>query len=197
MALPGVPSLGLNAAFSLATNLLGLRTDPYQAFNFLIEIENILVGGFSECTGLQVETEITPYREGGVNEYEHRFIGPAKNPPLILKHGLTQIDGLWLWHQEIVQSINTGKVSRRNGTIYLLDKKKVPVMWWNFKEAFPYKWTGPELRADSGNIAFETVELAHRGLSRPTLGSVIAGIGAELTGSLDISISGSASGGVF
>ena len=30
-----MPSLGLNAAFSLVTNLLGVRLDPYQVFNFM------------------------------------------------------------------------------------------------------------------------------------------------------------------
>ena len=60
-------------------------------------------------------------------------------------------------------------------------------MWWDFKEAFPYKWTGPDLRASSSDVAFESVELAHRGLSRPTLAGLVAGIGAEIAGSLDIS----------
>jgi len=177
-----MPSLGLNAAFSLATNLLGVRLDPYQSFNFLVEIEGILAGAFSECTGLQVETEFLDYREGGVNDYVHRFAGPTKYPPLMLKHGFTQIDGLWVWHQDVAQ----GKVERRNGTIYLLDKNKLPVMWWDFKEAFPYRWTGPDFRADSASVAFESVELAHRGLSRPTVGGLFAGIGAEIAGSLDV-----------
>jgi phage tail-like protein len=185
-----MPSLGLNAAFSLATNLTGIRADPYQSFNFLIEIDDILTGGFSECTGLQVETETEEYKEGGVNGYVHRFIGHTKNPPLILKHGLTQIPGLWMWYQEVAQGIDQGKFKRHNGTIYLLNKQRIPVMWWNFKEAFPYKWTGPEFRADSNSVAFESIELFHKGLSRPTLGSLVAGIGAELTGALDISVSG-------
>lgn len=174
-----MPSLGLNAALNLATNLLGVRVDPYQAFNFFVEIEGILAGGFSECTGLQVETEFHEYREGGVNEYAHHFAGPTKYPPLILKHGLTPIDGLWNWHQDVIQ----GHIKRRNGTIYLLDKQKIPVLWWNFKSAFPYKWTGPDLRADSGNVAFESVELFHRGLSRPNLGS-LAGAAASALGGL-------------
>jgi phage tail-like protein len=177
-----MPSLGLNAAFGLVTNLLGIRADPYQVFNFLVEIEGILAGGFSECSGLQVETEFFDYREGGLNEYVHRFAGPTKYPPLILKHGLTQIDGLWSWHQDVISS----KIERRNGTIYLLDKQRLPVMWWDFKEAFPVKWTGPELRADSGSVAIESVELTHRGLSRPTLGSILAGIGAEISGSVSL-----------
>lgn len=178
-----MPSLGLNAAFGLVTNLLGVRADPYQVFNFLVEIEGILAGGFSECNGLQVETEFLDYREGGQNDFVHRFAGPTKYPLLILKHGLTQIDGLWSWHQDVV----TGKIERKNGTIYLLNKQRIPVIWWDFKEAIPLKWTGPDLRADSGNVAIESVELAHRGLGRPKLGNLLAGIGAEIAGSLDVS----------
>lgn len=169
-----MPSLGINAAVSLASNLLGVRLDPYQSNNFLVEVEGILVGSFSECSGLQVETETTPYREGGLNEYEHRFAGPTKYPSLVLKHGLTQIFGLWSWHQDVT----SGKIERRNGTIYLLDKQQIPVMWWNFTDAFPVKWTGPDLRASSAEVAFESVELVHRGLSRPTLANLAAGIGA-------------------
>jgi phage tail-like protein len=177
-----MPSLGLNAAFSLVTNLLGVRLDPYQVFNFMIEIEGVLAGAFSECSGLAVETEVLEYREGGLNEYVHRFAGPTKYPPLVLKHGLTQIDGLWTWHQQVVQ----GTVTRQNGTIYLLDQQRIPVMFWDFKEAYPVKYTGPELRADSGAVAFESIELAHRGLSRPTLGSLLGGLSASISGSVDI-----------
>jgi len=178
-----MPTLGLNAAFAAATNLLGVRADPYQAFNFLVEVEGILAGGFTECSGLQVETEFADYREGGLNDYVHRFAGPTKYPSLVLKHGLTQIDGLWAWHQEIVTQ---QKIERHNGTIYLLDKKRVPVMWWDFKEALPVKWTGPDLRADSGNVAVESIELTHRGLSRPRLATALAGLGASLDASFNI-----------
>jgi phage tail-like protein len=182
-----MPSLGLNSAFALASNLLGVRADPYQGFNFLVEIEGILVGGFSECTGLQVQTELTEYREGGQNGYVHYFAGPTKYPPLVLKHGVTLIDGLWGWHQDVVREV----IERRSGTIYLLDKKRIPVMWWDFANALPSKWSGPDLRADSGSVAFESVELVHQGLSRPRLATALAGIGAELSASFDIS--GSAS----
>jgi phage tail-like protein len=167
-----------NAAFALATNRLGVRLDPYHSFNFLVEIEGILVGGFSECTGLQVEVEITSYAEGGFNDYEHHFRGRTRYPPLTLKHGLTPIEGLWSWHQDVVQ----GNVVRRNGTIYLLNRMHIPVLWWNFKGAFPIKWTGPDLRADSSSVAFESVELVHQGFSRPSAAGVLAGFAAETGG---------------
>lgn len=137
--------------------------DPYSAFNFVIEIHGLQVGGFSECMGLQVETEVHRYREGGVNEYEHVFWGPTKYPPLVLKHGITAIDGLWNWYLDVLER----KIERLSGTIHMLDKQHQPAIRWDFKEAIPTKWTGPELRADSGTIAFESIELIHRGLSRP------------------------------
>jgi phage tail-like protein len=170
-----MPTLGANAAFALAANLLGVRVDPYHVFNFFVEIDGVLAGGFSECSGLQVETEVQEYAEGGQNEYVHRFRGRTKYPPLVLKHGLTVIDGLWRWYSDVLE----GNVKRKNGTIYLLNRSHLPILWWDFKEAFPTKWTGPDLRANSSDIAFESVELAHRGLSRPSA-ALAAGLAGEL-----------------
>jgi phage tail-like protein len=138
-----------------------MRFDPYQASNFVIEIEGLLAGGFSECSGLEVESEMQEYREGGVNDYVHRFAGPTRYPPLVLRHGITLSDILWRWYQ----MTSAGQVKRRNGTIFLLNSEHIPVVAWVLRDAFPYKWTGPELRADTANVAFESVELAHRGLS--------------------------------
>lgn len=164
-------SLGINAAASAGSNLLGIRLDPYAAFNFLVEIEGLLVGGFSEVSGLQVETEIKEYREGGLNEYMHKLAGPTRYPSnLILKHGLTDIEGLWLWHQDVVR----GVIQRRNGTIYLLDSQGLPAMWWDFLGAYPVKWSGPDFRADSSTVAAETVELVHQGISKPVLSSLVS-----------------------
>jgi phage tail-like protein len=135
--------------------------DPFHVFNFFVEVEGLLVAGFSECSGLQVETEIQEYAEGGLNNYTHHFRGRTKYAPLILKRGLTLNNQLWRWHQGVIE----GKFERKNGTIYLLDKTHVPITWWNFKKAFPSKWTGPELRATSNDVAIESVELIHQGLS--------------------------------
>ena len=168
-------TLGVNAAFSAGSSLLGIRYDPYMAFVFLIEIEGLLVGGFSEVNGLQIETVIETYREGGLNEYEHKLAGPTRYPSnLILKHGLTDIETLWSWHQDVTQ----GQIRRRNGTIYLLDHQRRPAMWWDFMGAYPIKWSGPELRADSNTVAVETVELVHRGISKPMLSSLVSAMRA-------------------
>jgi phage tail-like protein len=138
----------------------GDRPDPYRAFNFRVEIEGLITGGFSECNGLQVEVEVKEYREGGVNDYVDHFAGRVKHPPLVFKRGLSAIDGLWLWYQDAAG----GRVRRKNGTVYLLNEAHLPVMRWDFKQAFPTKWIGPDLRADANSVAFESIELVHRGL---------------------------------
>jgi phage tail-like protein len=157
-----MPTIGANIGVSIAAGLSGLRVDPYQSSNFVVEIEGLLVGGFTDCTGLQIEIEAHEYREGGQNEFVHRFAGATRHPPLVLKHGVSPIDGLWGWHQDVA----AGNIQRRNGTIYLMNQAQVPVVWWHFREALPLKWTGPDLRADTALVAFESIELAHRGLIR-------------------------------
>ncbi len=155
---------GGSAGLAAAGGALDVRLDPYAGFAFLVEIEGLLVGGFTEVTGLQVETEVEEYAEGGMNEFVHRLPGRTRHPSnLVLKRGLTDVDALWAWHQDVAR----GHVTRRNGTIYLLDRQRVPSLWWDFREAFPVRWSGPELRSESSTVAAETVELVHRGLSRP------------------------------
>lgn len=185
-----MPANGASIGVSVAAGLPGLRVDPYQSNNFVVEIEGLVVGGFAECTGLQIETESHEYREGGENDFIHRFAGPTRHPPLVLKHGVSAIDGLWGWHQDVA----SGNIQRRNGTIYLLNQAQVPVLWWHFREAIPLKWSGPDLRADSAAVAFESVELAHRGLSRAKQSTALD---AVATAAVDLVNAASTIGGFF
>ena len=144
---------------------VGTRSDPYFTFNFILEIEGITAGGFSEVTGLQVEVEVQDYREGGVNDYIHKFAGSVRYPSnLVLKRGLTDADTLWNWLQEILK----GNIQRKNGSIRLLNSAREEKWRWNFVEAYPIRWVGPEFRAGSAELAIESLELVHRGLKRAT-----------------------------
>jgi len=172
-----------NVGLNVAGGLLGVRNDPYLSLNFLVEIEGLLVGGFQEVTGLQVETEVEDYREGGVNEYVHRLAGPTRYAQnLVLKKGLTDIESLWSWHQQVVG----GTVRRRNGSIYLLDRAGLPAMWWNFTGAYPVKWSGPDFRAEQGSVAVEQLELVHRGISKPLASSALSAARGVAGAALDV-----------
>ncbi len=138
------------------------KEDPYLNFRFLLEIEGLIRGGFSEVSGLQVEVETEDYQEGGVNDFVHKLLKGTKYPNLVLKRGITDSDVLWKWHQDIVN----GKIVSKNIFIIILDYKNQETLQWEFKEAYPVKWTGPECRADGNNVAIETLELVHRGMQK-------------------------------
>lgn len=145
--------------------------DPYSAFRFSIVIAGKdSVGGFNEVSGLVFETEVHTLRVGGINDYELQLPGPSKFPSrLVLKRGLGDIDFLWEWYQQVAK----GEIIRRNIDIKLNneqgenwdERSKKKMQSWLFREACPVKWTGPELRASTSAIAFESLELVHRGLA--------------------------------
>lgn len=158
-------------ATALGLGALGVRPpDPFTTFNFLVEIEGLLVGGFTEVTGLEGEIQVEDYREGGVNGYTHKLPGPADHTNLTLRRGLTAFGSLWNWYLDTTR----GAIQRKNGTIMLLDARQVPVMWWNFRNALPVRWTGPTFDARSDEVGAESLELAHEGLSQPLLGQALA-----------------------
>jgi len=156
---------GLNAA----ALTLGARLDPYLGVNFLVEIEGLIVGGFSKVDGLESTIETQDFSEGGRNEYVHKILKGTTYGPLILSHGLTDNDTLWQWHDRT----RHGVVQRKNGTIMLLDAQRAPVTWWNFVEALPIKWTGPAFDASGeAQVAIERIELVHRGIAKPPKSAV-------------------------
>ena len=140
----------------------GERKDPYLGYRFLVEIEGLVVSGFSEVSGLQAETEVEEYREGGVNEHTHKLPKGTKYTNLILKRGITDSNELWKWHQDVIE----GRIQRRSGSIILLDQTGEEKWRWNFIGAYPIKWTGPDFKADSSAAAIETLEFVHNGISK-------------------------------
>ena len=136
--------------------------DPYLGFRFRVEITGVEVAGFSEVSGLQVEIETEEYREGGRNNYIHKLAGPARHPAnLVLKRGLMESDALWEWQNTIAQ----GTIKRESVSVILLNSAGEEQWRWNFQDAYPVKWSGPDLRGVANEVAIETLELAHRGMT--------------------------------
>lgn len=135
-------------------------TYPSTAFRFQVEIDGLLVAGFSEVIGLEAETEVEVYREGGVNDFEHHFIKIRKYPNLILRRGVTNSIELWNWYEGVAE----GKITRKNGSVILLNPAGQETFRWNFFDSFPVKWVGPELRSAASEVAIESLEIVHHGL---------------------------------
>jgi len=140
----------------------GIKKDPYRAFRFRIEIDGITAACFSDVSGLQIETKTDSYEEGGVNDFVHYFPKRTKYQHLTLKRGLSDSDELWKWYKEVI----SGKFKRKNGSIILMDSAGEDVWRWNFVSAYPVKWIGPDFKAETNSIAFETIEIVHNGIKK-------------------------------
>jgi phage tail-like protein len=140
----------------------GDRQDPFLAFRFEVTLEALPVAGFSDCTGLQLETEVQDYNEGGLNTHVLKFPTRTKQTNIVLKRGIVD-RAMWDWYWQVTQ----GLVLLRSGTITVRDPSGgAAVMEWQFSDAFPSKWLGPDLNAMQNSVAVETIELSHRGLMR-------------------------------
>ncbi|PRX67825.1 phage tail-like protein [Cohnella sp. SGD-V74] len=130
------------------------------AFRFAVELDGMLVAGFSEAHGLESQIEYEEIREGGVNGYVHRLPKGVRNSTIMLKRGLSSSQELWNWYAQASQ----GTVTRKSGSIILYKQDGAELCRWNFFDAYPVKWSGPGLIASSSEVAIETIELVHNGV---------------------------------
>lgn len=136
-----------------------IRPDLVGAYRFMVELEGMLVAGFSEVSGFTVETEATEVSEGGLNQYVHRLPTQTKHVPIVLKRGMIKTNDLWKWYADVI----AGEISRKSGAIILYNEWGQEFRRWNFYDAYPSKWVGSDLNAVSSDVAVETVELTHNG----------------------------------
>ena len=136
--------------------------EPYNNFNFLVEIDGIARAAFHECSGLDSSIDVIEHREGGENITLRKLPGMTKYSNIVLKRGITDDKDLYAWHLKAIQ----GDVTRKNGSIVLLDRAGQEKARWNFVRAWPAKWTGPSLTAEGNDVAIEQLDLAHEGLER-------------------------------
>lgn len=150
--------------------------NPVPGFNFTVVFLDALpaaggplVASFSEVSGLNFETETEEYREGGNNAAPLKFPKWGKYPNIVFKRGVTADPSLWAWAAQALTG--PGPPARKHGVVTLSDRGGVgavrpPVAAWYFRNALPEKVQGPTLSAKANEIAIETLEVAHEGLTR-------------------------------
>ena len=138
------------------------RTDPYRVYKYKVEIDGITRGGFREASGLDSSQDPIEYREGTDELHSKKLPGLNKSSNISLKWGITDDAQLWEWRKKSID----GKVERKNGSIVLYNDAGEEKIRWNFVEAWPTKWTGPSFNATGNEVAIETLEIAHEGLTK-------------------------------
>lgn len=138
---------------------LAERVDPVAGLRFGVEIEGIVVGWFIECSGLSIEREVHPYKEGGLGAYVHQLPGRVKSADITLKRGIAD-RALWQWFRKGLYDL---KVERHNVSIILYGADRTEADRWDLTDAFPLKWSGPDLKTDSNPVAVETLTIGQGG----------------------------------
>jgi len=156
--------------------------DPFIAHRFLVTLDPgdaylppaqarlviyIAAGGFQEVTGLAGELEITPYAEGGNNDFVHQLPVRHSWGQMVLKRGLIRGPGLWEWYRAgLSQSLG----ARRDGAVLLFDTAGFPTAAWTFRGGLAAKWGGPDFNANTPAVAMESLTIAHHGLDQTFIG---------------------------
>jgi phage tail-like protein len=140
---------------------LGDRNDAYQSFNFYLSIQGFEVAAFSEASGLTADGEGIAYRVGTDPNIVRQLPGLRKVNPIVLKRGYTKSNELWEWYLDIFNGI----VQRRTVGIVLQDEAHRDVLRWNINEAWINKIEGPSFNAMNNEVAIETCELLHEGIT--------------------------------
>lgn len=138
------------------------RLDPFRSFNFRLEIDGTPVAAFSDVSGIASDGDVVSYRTGvDIPLTVRQLPGLRKFTPITLKRGMINDSTLWDWYQ----NISNGAPDRRNGTIVLMDEQRNDVLRWHFENAWPNKIEGPTLKASANEVAIESIDLVHEGLT--------------------------------
>lgn len=144
---------------------MSIENDKYgQIYRFKVTIDEVEAADFKEAAGLTVQREVVEYHEGGENTRHHKLVGPTRFSNIVLRRGTSSSTALFDW----VKTVVDGTVQRKNGSIIALDRKGDPVCRWDFKNAWPCRYEGPQFTAGESEQAIEVIELAHDGFEMKT-----------------------------
>jgi phage tail-like protein len=134
---------------------------PFSQYHFQVQWGGNRMA-FQEISGLDIEIETVHFREGSSPaDSDRKLPGLRKFTNITLKRGLIQGDNQFF---EWINTKQNGTIERRDLIIALLDEQHQPAIVWKVKNAFPVKYSGPVLKADSSEIAMESMEITHEGI---------------------------------
>jgi phage tail-like protein len=132
-----------------------LLAESHVAFRYVVEVDKKRIGVFTECELPTIEWETEEVQEGGLNTHVHILPGRRKAARFTLKQGIGKSQ-LVDWYRKALEN----QFVMHPVTIALQDITGKIVATWVMNDAYPIKWTGPQLKADSNAIAIQSIEFA-------------------------------------
>jgi len=140
---------------------------PIPKFRFLAEIDSISMR-FTEISGLDKETEVIEYREGSdASKYKRNILGLSKANRITMKRGVisdASINEFYAWWSLTINQQPT-EAAQREVTIKLMNEIGEPIITWKVAKAMAVKMQSTDLKSDGNEIAIESLELVHEGLT--------------------------------
>lgn len=135
---------------------------PVPKFYFQVKWDSQVMS-FQEVSGLDIQSEEIKYRHGDSPQFSViKMPGMKKFGNVTMKKGIFKGDNkFWDWFNQI--KMNT--IKRLPVTISLLDEAGKAVMVWTLTNAWPTKITGTDLKSEGNEVAIETIEIVHEGLT--------------------------------
>ena len=146
---------------------MAAHEDPIVGFHFAVEVQGVVTGYFTECSGLGSETETIEHKvmnEAGTAEIVMKIPGRMKWEDITLKRGITTNMDVWDWRAQVENGDVEG--ARKSGSITMFNQQLAPVARWDFERAWPSKVTGPQPKSDSNEVAIEEMTIVHEGIKR-------------------------------
>ena len=158
--------------------------DPALNVFYRVSIDGLIsLGTWTKVEGLGMEYQVTEYREGGVNGYMHKIIGPAKFTNLRLSRPVDVTSPLlmtWL-------AMNQVAIKPQTMAVTAMAANGDNITTWSLVGVVPVKWTGPSLDIMSNAISTETLEIAYQEIS--IIGGLLGSALGAIAGALDVSAS--------
>lgn len=137
---------------------------PLPKFRFSVDWGTIKTDiSFQEVSGLEAETQVIEYRDSNSKVFSTvKMPGIAKYGNVTMKRGIFANDPIfWTWYNQI--KMNT--IQRQTVTIKLLDQNGGTVVTWTLNNAWPTKISSTDLKSDGNEVAIDTIEIVHEGLT--------------------------------
>jgi len=139
-----------------------MASTPYAKFRYKVEIDGLEAGGFSEASGFDASIDVIEYREGDMIQTPMKLPGLKKYGNITLKQGVADSMVMYEWMIAGVE----GEVERKTITITILDETETATASWQVINAWPAKYTAPDFNALTSEVAIESLEIAHEGMTR-------------------------------
>ncbi len=139
---------------------------PLPKLHFELDWDGTRIG-FTEVSGLDFDPKMIEYLKGGSPTYNKtKQPGLTEYKNITLKRGTFpgNFESFEQWKKNMIFKEEKEKF-RRDATIRLLDEEHRPIITWTVARAWPSKVTSTDLKARGNEVAIESMELVHEGLS--------------------------------